>query len=234
MFIANFRLKGWVQGGLCRLREVIDFAALHPVRELQKIALQESVSYITANMRDAIGFYTPRGLLEYSLVQLKADGHCLEFGVYSGGSLRYIAERLGKRPVHGFDSFEGLPDNWKGFNLIKGAFSRQGRLPKVPANATLHRGWFDQSLPRWLELNTGPVAFIHVDCDLYSSTRTIFELLAPRIAVGTIIVFDEYFGYPNWQQHEFKAFQEYVKTNNVAYEYLAYSRLQVAVRITKT
>ena len=62
-----------------------------------------------------------------------------------------------------------------------------------------------------------PVAFIHVDCDLYSSTKTIFSLLSDRIVPGTIILFDEYFNYPNWQQHEYKALQEFVDTKNIKY-----------------
>jgi hypothetical protein len=76
----------------------------------------------------------------------------------------------------------------------------------------LHPGWFEGSIPAWLESNPGPVAFIHVDCDLYRSTQTIFMLLAERIVPGTIILFDEYFNYPNWEQHEFRAFQEFVPT----------------------
>ena len=74
-------------------------------------------------------------------------------------------------------------------------------------------------------------AFVHIDCDIYSSTRDIFRALAPRIVVGTVLVFDEYFNYPDWQQHEFKAFQEFVAAHRVSHEYLAYSRIQVVVRI---
>jgi hypothetical protein len=45
-------------------------------------------------------------------------------------------------------------------------------------------------------------------------------------------VFDEYFGYPGWQHHEFKAFQEFVHTNRVTYKYLYFARIQCAVQIT--
>jgi hypothetical protein len=52
---------------------------------------------------------------------------------------------------------------------------------------------------------------------------------------GTVIVFDEYFNYPGWENHEFKAFQEFVEQTNLKYEYLAYNRRheQVAVKITR-
>ncbi len=64
---------------------------------------------------------------------------------------------------------------------------------------------------------------MHVDCDIYSSTKNIFDMLDSKIKSGTIIVFDEYFNYRNWQQHEFKAFQEFVVQTNIKYEYLAFN-----------
>ena len=67
--------------------------------------------------------------------------------------------------------------------------------------------------------------------DLYSSTRTIFKLLGERFVAGTVILFDEYFNYPNWERHEFKAFQELVTERRIKYTYLAYARQQVVVRI---
>lgn len=101
----------------------------------------------------------------------------------------------------------------------------------MPANVRLHRGWFDDTLRKWLEDNPGPVAFVHVDCDLYSSTRTIFSLLGARLVPGTVILFDEYFNYPNWEKHEYQAFQEFVADRCVKYSYLGFARQQVAVRI---
>ena len=75
------------------------------------------------------------------------------------------------------------------------------------------------------------MAFLHIDCDLYSSTQTIFNLLSDRIVPGTVILFDEYFNFPNWENHEFKAFQEFVAEKGVKYTYLGFARQQVAVRI---
>jgi hypothetical protein len=77
--------------------------------------------------------------------------------------------------------------------------------------------------------------FLHIDCDLYSSTKTIFNLLKGRIVSGTVIVFDEYFNYDGWEKGEYLAFQKYVKENQIKYEYLTYNHLheQVAVIILK-
>jgi len=65
---------------------------------------------------------------------------------------------------------------------------------------------------------------------LYEPARCVFEYLEDRIAPGSIIVFDEYFNYPNWQAHEFRAFSELVQRCHVEYEYLFYARFQVAVK----
>ena len=151
--------------------------------------------------------------------------------MFTGGTIRFIARRIGQRIIHGFDSFKGLPEAWSGFNLRRGAFDLGGRLPRVPKNVCLHQGYFEESLPLWLRDNPGQVAFIHLDCDLYSSTKTVLSLTAPQINSGTVVLFDEYFNYANWEQHQFKAFQEFVHEHDVKYLYLGFARQQVAVRI---
>ena len=67
---------------------------------------------------------------------------------------------------------------------------------------------------------------------MYSSTKLILDLLGKRFHKGTILIFDEYFNYPNWKNHEFKAFQEFVTKNNIAYEYLSFTNQEsVTVKI---
>ena len=231
MLVTNFKLKYVLYKIVCACYQLADVGRIHPARERSLRALQRTVDYIDKALPHALAFDTQREATEFALSVVGIEGHYLEFGVFTGGTIRFIASRIGNRPVHGFDSFQGLPEAWSGFTLARRAFDRKGRLPRVPANVYLHRGWFDQSLPEWLQRNHGPVAFIHVDCDLYSSTRTIFTLLADRIVPGTIILFDEYFNYPNWEQHEYKAFQEFVTAKSVSYRYLAFARQQVVVRI---
>jgi Macrocin-O-methyltransferase (TylF) len=234
MFIDSFELKTKVQKILVDLRSILDFPIMHPAREFQKVALKESVEYIRKHMPNAIALESAREVLNEGLSDVQVPGNFCEFGVYKGGSIKYIAKKIGDRHlVHGFDSFEGLPERWSGgaMNTTKGAFSMEGKLPKVPPNVKLYKGWFDVTLPQWLSDNPDPIAFLHIDCDLYSSTKTIFSLLKPRIQPGTIIVFDEYFNYPNWQNHEFRAFQEFVSEHGVKYDYIAYARIQVAVKI---
>lgn len=231
MLVTNFGLKYVLYKVVLGIYQLADVGRIHPMRERAIRALNRTVEYIEREMPDALGFENQRELIEHSLRETKVDGHYLEFGVFTGGTISFMARRLPSRTLHGFDSFEGLPESWHGFSLGREAFSLKGKLPKVPKNVRLHRGWFDQSLPPWLKENPGPVAFIHVDCDLYSSTKTIFELLGDRMVPGTIILFDEYFNYPNWEQHEYKALQEFVKARGIRYRYLAFARQQVAIRI---
>jgi hypothetical protein len=232
MLITNFRLKYLLYKIVCGAYQLVDTGRIHPVRERALRALQRSVDYIESAMPGALGLENQRELIDFSLRAVAIDGHYLEFGVFTGGTIRYIARCISNRTIHGFDSFEGLPEPWSGFGLGGKSFDVEGHLPRVPDNVALHRGYFDRSLPPWLNDHPGPVAFIHIDCDLYSSTKTILDLLAPRLVNGTVILFDEYFNYPGWEQHEFKAFQEFVAARGVKYDYLAFARQQVAVRIT--
>jgi hypothetical protein len=134
---------------------------------------------------------------------------------------------------HGFDSFEGLPEDWFGMPLVKNSFSLKGGLPKVPRNVTLNKGWFNETLLQWCQTHQDKIAFIHIDCDLYSSTITIFEALVHRFQVGTVILFDEYFNYPNWEYHEYKAWQEIVVKYGIIYDYIGFARQQVAIKISE-
>jgi hypothetical protein len=202
----------------------------HPHNALLQRALDETVDYITAEMSDALIRRDAFEVLSFASERATIDGLYLEFGVRSGSTIDHIARANPRRTIHGFDSFEGLPEPWSGYTLDAGAFGKEG-VPAVEANVELHVGWFDDTLPAFLDAHPGDVAFVHVDSDIYSSAKTILDNLAPRVRVGTIIVFNEYFNYPNWKQHEFKAFQEYCAANGVTYRYLCWAMYEVAVEI---
>lgn len=133
--------------------------------------------------------------------------------------------------VYGFDSFEGLPESWRD-GFPKGAFKRS-QLPAVADNVELVKGYFDKSLEPFLQAHAGPAALMHVDCDLFSSTRTVFDAVKERIAEGTVIVFDEYFNYPGWQEGEHKAFQLFLAQSGLKVQWLSYCKFhqQAAGRI---
>jgi predicted O-methyltransferase YrrM len=88
-------------------------------------------------------------------------------------------------------------------------------------------------LPGFLADHPGPVRFVNVDCDIYSSSVTVLTALAPRLAPGSVLVFDEFIGNRSWADHEFKAFQEYAAAFGVRFHYIAVSPFtgQVAIRL---
>src|SRR5690349_13819461 len=118
------------------------------------------------------------------VLSLRPSGYALEFGVESGHILRMIADVL---PVIGFDSFEGLPEDWR---AVFPACMFACDPPDVP-NASLVAGWFEDSLPNWSPPDD-ELGLVHIDCDLYSSTVTVLEHLKDLVRPGTYIVFDEY------------------------------------------
>ncbi len=146
------------------------------------------------------------------------DGLWLEFGVYTGTSINAMAKFAG-RTVYGFDSFKGLPEDWRA-DKPRGRYSLDGALPKVAGNVDLIPGWFEETLPAFLAERDEPAALIHIDCDLYSSTHTVLTLLRERMVPGTILVFDELFNYPGYEQHEIKAFYEFLREGPVRCEWI--------------
>jgi|SaaInlStandDraft_5_1057022.scaffolds.fasta_scaffold59237_1 hypothetical protein len=202
--------------------------------ELAKRALESTANYVENNMNKLISVDT-----KYKVHDIASDtvtvenGIVLEFGVYKADSINYIAKKLNKLDIYGFDSFEGLPEFWRD-EFDKGSFAIEN-LPQVEKNIKLIKGWFNETLPAFTKIEKRNIAYLHVDCDLYSSTKTIFEALNNQIVTGTVIVFDEYFNFSGWENDEYKAFQEFINETGKEYKYLTYNNLheQVAVVITK-
>ena len=196
--------------------------------EVFSIATRDSARFVVQNMSDVMGVQGPFEVLSHCLGQVEVDGLYMEFGVFSGTTINHIASHV-RSTVHGFDSFEGLPEKWG--NVPAGKFAREGDLPDVRDNVELHVGWFDKTLPAFIEKHQGNAAFIHIDADLYSSAKTILEALMPRIVPGTVVVFDEFFNYPGWQNHEYKAFDEFITASGNSFQYLTYANRGFSVGI---
>ena len=201
----------------------------------QRESLESTVRFVNEHLLETRAVRTKEELLDIAIdaVPAERDGLYCEFGVFKGATISRMALRRSGRKFYGFDSFEGLPEDWKP-GCGKGAFDLKGILPRVPANVELIKGWYDQSLPSFLESHPGSALLLHIDCDLYSSTKCVFDLLGERIGPGTVIVFDEYFNYPGWEFGEHKAWNELVAQRGLRFEYLGYNELneQLAVRVT--
>jgi hypothetical protein len=160
-------------------------------------------------------------LLLKALSAVTLEGLFLEFGVADGTTINLIARQI-DRTVHGFDSFHGLPEYWRD-GIGAGAWSTDGKLPDVLPNVRIHPGRFDETLPHFAKTHPRPIAFMHVDCDLYSSAKTVFEYMGMLVARGTVIVFDQYFNYPGWEKYEYRVFQEFVTETCISYRYLGFA-----------
>ena len=208
---------------------------LHAAKDIDSArqfrAVQDSSEFVDEHMKMARSHPDKFALLKTAIRQIEVKGLCCEFGVYRGETINFIAS-LVEGEVHGFDSFEGLPEDWRqGYD--KGAFA-VAALPRVRSNVRLHKGWFEDTLPSFREQHPGPVAFLHLDADLYSSTRTVLDVLGDGIVSGTVIAFDEFFNYPGWREGEYKAFTEFCRDRRVEVCFSGYVRKdqQVAAKVT--
>jgi len=191
------------------------------------------------------GLFKSKGIdrrrhLMQAMDQSLIPGHVLEFGVYRGKTMQHISEKFRDQTCWGFDSFVGLPEPWHirdGENSkahLAGKFDMrlESQQPVFRDNVRLVPGWFHDSIPSWLEQNPGNIRFLHIDCDLYSSTKTVLGLLNHRIIPGTIIVFDEMYSwddpedYTLWAQGEFLALAEWLSKHDRLIEPLFRSRHQ--------
>jgi hypothetical protein len=194
----------------------------------------------------------------YALKKTSPNALFLEFGVHQGKDITRIAAFVSaldtqsnqphttRTTVHGFDSFEGLPEDWKngqyqldGSSVLYkvGTFDVNGEAPIIDQlhlqldlgsrsnpvdNVVFHKGWFDCTVSGFLDQHCQPVAFIHADADLYSSTKTFLEEICRRklLRTGSIILFDEYWNFEEWQEGEFKAWREVAKQYDLHFCYL--------------
>jgi hypothetical protein len=169
--------------------------------------------------------------IEFVCKQVVLDGFWLEFGVATGYTTNVISQFCNK--IYGFDWFYGLSEEW--WNYKEGHFTTNGKLPIVNNNVELVVGIFEKTLPKFVSeniliSNNPQISFIHIDCDLYSSTKTIFNNLLPFIKNGTIIAFDEIYNAPACSKHEMRALLE----TPLKYEYVAHTQhVQASIRITE-
>jgi len=149
-----------------------------------------------------------------STEKMSIDGHWCEFGVRQGRSLKWLIEKYPHQIIHAFDSWQGLPEEW---NHGTGKVADMScEPPEVPKHIKLHKGWFKDTLPTWKQQHKGPIAFLHMDADIYSSTKEVLMSLNDQIVSGTVITFDEFCNFrlsgkmSKWQEHEFRALVEWL------------------------
>jgi hypothetical protein len=171
----------------------------------------------------------------------RVEGDILEFGVFGGLTLTLLAEghrfdtKGMTRRVVGFDSFRGLPKGaeaharWRegdcatmhswhpqlaiGDPVSAEAVFRLFQACGLPS-PELEQGPFEETLPATLPSKYGKTAVVHIDCDLYESTKIVLDAVSPTLQEGTIVLFDDWFHYRgNPNRGEARAFNEFLESH---------------------
>jgi len=166
-------------------------------------------------------FYPFEAYNLYSIVKSLSnlDGEIAEVGVYQGGSSKIICETKGDKKLHLFDTFQGLPDvtekdNCFGKQIWKKNLCGDTSLEMVQIylskykNVYFYQGEFPStSTP----VNNSKFSFVHLDVDLYKSTKDCLEFFYPRLVPGGIILTHDYHS-----EGVSSAFTEFFSDKNVS------------------
>ena len=172
-------------------------------------------------------------------------GDIAEFGVASGTSLKAfirfteilnksLPHPVAKKSIYGFDAFEGLPslsdyDHTDHSNVHEGEFLSSGSLSSLKKFVSKYKfahlveGYFQETLPSFIQNNTHVVfSLVHIDCDIYSSTKEVLDLILNRVAIGGIVLFDEIFhpDYPGETQGFLDAFNNLHEKNQYTFKFI--------------
>lgn len=181
------------------------------------------------------------------------EGCFVECGVAAGAQIIAMRVGAPNKTIHAFDSFQGIPspsnrdDQMPGIKYLSqqeiSNLPEPGKQSLVTTGATavsvesfkehlinsgvgldniiIHEGWFEETIE---ESDTGPIAILRLDGDLYNSTFVCLQHLFPRVIQhGCVIVddielpgckaaCDEYFSLINYEP-------DYKFVSNIAYFY---------------
>lgn len=211
----------------------------------RRLAWDDAQQYIYARSGPTTRVFEDHWALRREAFAQRPDtGLILEFGVFQAKSFNFFADLAHEaddgRTLHGFDSFSGFSEHWGGVDRQYAVdhFDQQGARPDVRSNCALVDGFVEDTLPAFLKRHDEVVAFVHIDTDTYSPARTVLEFCRPRLRAGSIVLFDELLGYPNWRNHEHRALTEALSPDEYSYVGFATSSpearlIKAAIRIEK-
>jgi O-methyltransferase len=207
-----------------RLKEQILRCGLNPSYRVEMLNLLFEIwKWLRANPFPVVfeSRYDLYRYLNHAIIQNGTVDY-LEFGVWEGLSIKAWSE-LNSHPqsrFFGFDTFEGLPEEWKFFVEVLpiGSFDAKGKAPELKdRRVRFIKGLFQDVLPEFLK-NSPPQHRLVVNCDadLYTSTLYVLASLHPFLEPGSIVIFDEI-----TTVDEFRAFRDFTQSFRREYRLLA-------------
>ena len=151
----------------------------------------------------------------------------LELGVGDGNSARIISEFFSEKQIYGFDSFDGFKDEpvnnsfWESYQKD----FKNRKMPDLPKNYFLIKGYLEETFNDFVKKNNlhdVDTLLIHFDMDVYEPTKLILNFVR-NSKKKTIIMFDEFYNYEEFEKHEWRAFYEEIVCNNVNNKMLFYT-----------
>lgn len=172
---------------------------------------------------------TREQIWHHCMAQMQPGDCCLEFGVWYGTSINWMARSRPENTFHGFDSFKGLPEDWiRGHPQGHFVVTDRTRFRWAP-NIKIHEGLFADTLKGF---DANSIRLVHIDCDLGSSTDAVLAGLETQIlAQKPLLLFDEFYNYLGYEDHEFRAFLDFINRTGAALQMVARNVLHQQVLI---
>lgn len=208
----------------------------NPIRLYKNDEILKSYNFFKEYFPKTVLFSEVEGIRKYSLEKslenIEEEDLILEFGVYKAESTKFfsdiIYQKNKKNIIYGFDSFEGLSHDWIGnIDHPKDKFLLNSKLSKLDKNIKIIKGRVEKTIDEFINKNSNKISFVHFDLDLYEPTKYILERIKKRIKSKGVLLFDQMYGVPGWQKHEFRAFTETFTEDE--FEYLSFGPRQIAI-----
>ena len=202
---------------------------------LHQRSVEKSTDYIENYLSEVLIFPSRESLWKYAVSLIEEKSRIVELGVYKGYSINHLADysNLKNIDVWGFDTFEGLTESWFGTSFYSKSYSNKGLLPKTRSNVTLKKGDILNTLPKFLKGNERKISLIHFDLDTRNITFSALNILNSAIKDSTLIIFDEYHGFPSFENGEKAAWKDFAHKEKLSWKYLAFSNQQALIEVFK-
>jgi len=179
------------------------------------------------------------------IIKKKIRGDIVECGVGNGVSLSIILFNLiyfdkyysDKKKYFGFDSFQGFPQPSVFDQSIRNPERGQWDHADIPFlfDCLINSGFKNEHIKKFVNFKKGyfsqtfknfdisSICLLHIDCDLYESTKLSLEKFYPKVISNGLIVFDEYLDVKTRWPGAVKAIDDFFgkKKNQIQFDKIA-------------